>query len=290
MAKIITRRDFMRKTTCVVAGTAIGVPSQQKKKSRVILIRNKDVVNKSQGLNAEIVQRMLDEAVMKLFEKDDPVATFKGFITADDIIGIKTNEWAYLPTPNELEQAIKKRVIDAGADSKNIGIKDRNLTRDAIFQKATVLINVRPLRTHYLSGMSGCMKNYVTFVDNIPAYHPNNCADLALLYFLPNVKGKTKLNILCAFTPQFHGRGPHHFNRRYVWNYNGLIVGKDPVAVDKIGLEITKAKRREKFGKSREMPGNPRYIELADTKHGLGNADLNNIELIKLGWKDGILI
>ena len=50
----------------------------------------------------------------------------------------------------------------------------------------------------------------------------------------PIVKGKTRLNILCALTPQFYGRGANFFDRRYVWPYKGLIIGTDPVAVDAI--------------------------------------------------------
>ena len=62
------------------------------------------------------------------------------------------------------------------------------------------------------------------------------------------------------------------------------------MAVDAVGLEIMKAKRREQFGKSREMPGVPRHVAIADVKHGLGTSDLNKIDLIKLGWKEDILI
>jgi uncharacterized Fe-S center protein len=104
------------------------------------------------------------------------------------------------------------------------------------------------------------------------------------------VKGKTRLNILCCLTPQFHGRGPHHFSRRYVWNYCGILVGKDPVAVDAVGLELIKAKRRQVLGKARELPPVPKHIQVADTKHGIGTSDLNKIELIKLGWAQDILI
>jgi len=149
---------------------------------------------------------------------------------------------------------------------------------------------VRPIRTHYLAGMSGCMKNYIMFAPSQQALHPNNCADLGSCYKLPMVKGKTRLNILCCLTPQFHGRGPHHFSRRYVWNYYGILVGKDPVAVDSIGLELIKAKRRQVLGKARELPPVPKHIQVADTKHGIGTSDLNKIELIKLGWDEDILI
>ena len=101
----------------------------------------------------------------------------------------------------ELEKSIEHRIIDVGVKKENISIDDRGVLKNPIFQKATSLINVRPLRTHYLAGISGCMKNYIMFTKSPPDYHPNSCADLAKLFYLPMVKGKTRLNILCAFTP-----------------------------------------------------------------------------------------
>ena len=139
------------------------------------------------------------------------------------------------------------------------------------------------------SGVGSLIKNYIMF-DNPSDYHDDACADLAKLWELPMVEGKTRLNVLCCLTPQFHGRGPHHFSRRYVWNYNGILVSQDPVSVDTVGLELIKAKRRQVLGKARELPPVPKHIKLADTKHGIGVGDLNRIELIKLGWQQDILI
>jgi hypothetical protein len=138
--------------------------------------------------------------------------------------------------------------------------------------------------------MSGCLKNYIMFAESQPAYHPDSCAALGSLFLLPQVKGKTRLNVLCALTPQFHGRGPHNFSRRYVWNYKGLIVGRDPVAVDSVGLRLIMAKRRLELGPAQEVPPVPKHIQLADTKYGVGTADPEKIELVRLGWLDDVLI
>jgi hypothetical protein len=285
----------MRNSAFAVLGTAVGLSAlpllSEEAKSKVILVRHPDVLDENLKINETILQKMLDDAVIELFKQNDGVKAFKTFINPSDVVGIKSNAWNYLPTPPELEQAIKKRVLDAGVKEENVAINDREVITHPVFQKSTVLINVRPLRTHYIAGISGCMKNYVTFTENIPDYHPNNCANLALLFSLPQVKGKTKLHVLSVLTPQFHAKGPHHFDRRYVWNYNGLLVGTDPVAVDAIGLKLVTAKRLEVFGPRdyRIMPV-PRSIETADVVHKLGTSDPNKIDLVKLGWKDGILI
>lgn len=292
MKDLITRRDFIKGTTLVVLGASFGLAQEPDpaKKTRVILIRHRDVLDENSAVNPEILQQMLDEAVMRLLDKNDPVEAFQALVKPGETVGIKTNVWSYLPTPPELEKAIKRRLLDAGIAEDKIGLDDHTVRTNPLFVNATSLINVRPLRTHYLAGMSGCMKNYIMFAESQPAYHPDSCADLGALFKLPQVRGKTRLNILCCLTPQFHGRGPHHFSRRYVWSYKGLIVGQDPVAVDTIGLRLIMAKRREVLGKAQELPPVPKHIRLADTRHGIGTSDPNKIELIKLGWDEDILI
>ncbi|UCD94351.1 MAG: hypothetical protein JSU69_11415, partial [Candidatus Zixiibacteriota bacterium] len=89
---------------------------------------------------------------------------------------------------------------------------------------------------------------------------------------------------------QFYSVGPHHFDTTYVWSYNGLLVGTDPVALDSIGLSIFQAKRRVFFGKEKPIKPSAHHIAFADKKYGLGTSDPEKIELIRLGWKDDILI
>ena len=295
-SKGITRRDFLKgSTSAALAGAFyLSLPgklsAQSEGKTRVVLIRNRDVLDKLNKPDDAVLTRMLDEAVTTLLGEKDPAEAWKRLIKPDDIVGIKTNVWQYLPVPQGLEQAIYARVIDAGVKKKNISIRDRGLLADSIFQKATALINVRPMHTHYWSGVGSLIKNYIMFVDNPPSYHPDTCADLATIWNLPLVKGKTRLNILVMLTPLFHGSGPHHYNPKYTWAYNGLLVGTDPVAVDATGLRILRAKRREFFGEDRPLDPPPKHILLADTRHGLGTADPAKIQLIKLGWQEDVLI
>ncbi len=294
MKNIVTRRDFIRGTAAAVLGAAAAglskVSPAQEPKSRVILIRHPDALDENSEFNDAVIQQMLDEAVMKLVDRSDPVAAFRLLVNPDDIVGIKSNVWSYLPTPAAVETAIKRRLLDAGVREEHISIDDHTVRTNPVFVKSTALINVRPLRTHYLAGMSGCIKNYIMFGESPEAFHPDSCASLGAAFLLPQVKGKTRLNILCALTPQYHGRGPHHFSRRFVWNYKGLLVSQDPVAVDTIALRLIMAKRRQELGPGQELPPVPKHIQTADTTYGLGTSDLNKIELIKLGWLDGAMI
>ena len=98
------------------------------------------------------------------------------------------------------------------------------------------------------------------------------------------------VNVLCAFTPQFYGRGPNFFDRRYVWPYGGIIVGTDPVAVDAVGAHLLSAKRVAFFGEDRPLDVSPKHIEAADRKYSLGTSDLRRIDLVKIGWTEDVLM
>jgi hypothetical protein len=78
--------------------------------------------------------------------------------------------------------------------------------------------------------------------------------------------------------------GPHSFNPKYVWSYQGLIVGFDPVACDSVGLRIIEAKRRAFFGEERPLAPPAKHITLADTRHHLGTADPAKIEIVRIGY------
>lgn len=293
--KMISRRDFLKVASVApLAGAFIpalkGAPTSPDQKVMVVLVRDPDALDAAGTPNPEVIQRMLDEAVGALIGEKDAVKAWKNIVRPDDVVGIKTNSWRYIPTTTQVEQAIKRRVMDAGVPEDKLSIDDRGVLRNPIFQNATALINARPARAHYWAGMGSCIKNYIMFVPKPSDYHGDTCADLATIWNLAIVKGKTRLNILVMLTPLFHGIGPNNYSREYTWAYNGLIVSRDPVAADATGLRVIMAKRREHFGQDQPLPMTPHHIFLADTRHHLGVSGEDRIELIKLGWKEGILV
>ena len=292
--KIITRRDFL----LVTAGTAMAATlgsgilreARAEQTAKVVLIRNAEVLGPQDKVQEEILQSMLDEAIKNLVGTDKPTEAWKKLFKNSDVVGIKSNVWARLPTPKELEAAIKRRLLDAGVAGKNIDIDDRGVLNNPVFQNATALVNVRPLRTHHWSGVGTCLKNYIMFVPDPPSYHDEGCSPLGKIWTYPIVKGKTRLNILSCLTPQFYGRGANFFDRRYVWPYKGLIVGTDPVAVDAIGAHLLQVKRVAFFGEDKALDVPPIHIMAADKKYHLGVSDLSRIQLMKLGWMEEVLI
>ena len=294
--RAITRRDFLRVAAMspFAGAFAYGFKIQEKKetarRAKVVLIRDKNALISFKKPNTDVIQKMLDDSITTLLRETDPINAWKKLVKPSDIVGIKSNVWGPIPTTREVEQALKKRIMDAGVSEENIGIDDRGVRRNRIFKDATVIINARPARTHHWSGMGGCIKNHIMFVPLPSAYHGDSCADLATLWYKHNLKERTKLNVLLMLNPLFHGIGPHHYSDKYVWEYKGILVSQDPVAVDAIGVRILQAKRREYFGEERSLQPPAKHIYLADTRHHLGVSDPDKIELIKLGWKESILI
>ena len=69
------------------------------------------------------------------------------------------------------------------------------------------------------------------------------------------------------------------YQQLFLSSYNGVIVSLDPVAADRIGLEIVEHYRRLNRLPSLEDAGRPaKYLATAE-KAGLGIADLEEIEL-----------
>lgn len=290
---IITRRHFLRAAAgaAVTAawGSRLAGKAHAEEETRVVLIRNADVLEKRVNMQ-EILQSMLDDALKNLLETADALQAWRKLFKSSDIVGVKSNSWGRLPTPKDLEGAIKRRLLDAGVREENIAIDDRGVLDNAIFQKSTALLNVRPLRTHHWSGVGTCIKNYIQFVPSPSSYHADGCSPLGKIWTLPIVKGKTRLNILSVLTPQFYGRGANYFDQRYVWPYKGLLVGTDPVAVDTVGAHLLTAKRISFFGEDRALDVAPVHIIAADKKYHLGVSDLSRIHLVKLGFMDDVLI
>ena len=293
--RVITRRDFLRTGSYVVMGSLMGfslpksASAKGTQKSKVVLIRDSKVVN-GNSLRPDILGEMFDQAVSALFGTSDPQSAWQQLVNPADIVGIKSNVWYPLPTPAALEERIIARLIEVGVKDYNISVDDRGVRRNPVFKNSTALINIRPMRTHHWSGLGTLLKNYIMFVSQPWLYHGNACERLGSIWLKPAVKGKTRLNILVMLTPLFHGVGPHHFSRRYLWTYGGLIVSTDPVAADTTGARIIQAKRNEYFGENKPISPPPRHIEAADIKYALGNSQPDHIELIKLGWEKDLLI
>jgi hypothetical protein len=288
----ITRRELFKRTAAMAGGALLlnspvtAWAKNVKASSKVILIRNQQLYAKGDSPDTTICEQMLDEAVKKLTGKKNAKDAWASVIKPTDTVGIKTNAWNGLPTPPELNEILKARVQSVGVGEDKVSVDDRGVKTNPVFQSATALINIRPMRTHAWSGVGSLLKNYIMFAPKPSDYHEDSCAILGTLQDLPLVKGKTRLHVLVMFTPQFHHLAPSTFSAEHSWKYSGLLVGFDPVAVDSVGLRIIEAKRRDFFKEDRPLNPPAKHIALADIRYHLGISDPSRIELIKLGWDE----
>jgi uncharacterized protein (DUF362 family) len=155
-------------------------------------------------------------------------------------------------------------------------------------EACTALINVPAIKVHSLTGIAASIKNYINFTGKENSYHFQGSVKLGEAWKMPRVKGKTRLIIVDALRPYF-GPGPQ-INPLHRWDYKGILVGTDPVAIDTVCLRICQMKRNLFKGEEWPISPPPKSIAAADKKYKLGTSDPSKIKLMKLGWLKDVLI
>src|ERR1039458_4984657 len=154
----------------------------------------------------------------------------------------------------------------------------RTLTR-----QCQTVINLPVLKDHGIVGVTMALKNMFGAIHNPNKYH-TNAGDpyVADVNALAPIRQKVRLTICDALTAQYEG-GPSYMPQ-WSWPYNGLMVARDPVALDYTGWQILERKRAEKGMKPlRELHREPLYIATAaDARHRLGTNDPKLIDVVKV--------
>jgi len=150
-------------------------------------------------------------------------------------------------------------------------------------QECDAVINIPVLKDHGIAGVTLALKNMFGAIHNPNKYHLN-AGDpyVADVNMLAPIRQKLRLHICDATTAEYEG-GPSYMPQ-WTWSYNGLLVSRDPVALDTVGWQIIERKRAEKGMKSLEaLKRAPRYIATAaDTQHRLGTNDPRRIEQVEV--------
>lgn len=158
----------------------------------------------------------------------------------------------------------------------------RSLFSTIVTQHVTAIINVPVMKDHGIAGVTLCLKNLAFgAINNTPRFHPSPyfCDPAsAEVCALPILRDKVRLHIVDALQACFEG-GPASMKAWTMWNEERLFFGTDPVAIDRIGLEIIDKKRKE--NNYPPVIQKARHIATAGKK-GLGVYDKNNIDFIEL--------
>lgn len=125
----------------------------------------------------------------------------------------------------------------------------RSYLASVVSTEATKIVNLPTLKEHNASGVTGCLKNlaYGSF-NNVARTHvfPKTYTDpvIAVMCAAPPLRARSVLHIMDGLRAVYHG-GPFAWNPEFVWEAKTLLFGTDPVAVDRVELEIVEQKRRE---------------------------------------------
>ena len=161
--------------------------------------------------------------------------------------------------------------------------KAGSLLSRTLTQTCDAVINLPVLKDHGIVGVTMALKNLFGAIHNPNKYHSNTGDPyVADVFALPPIRQKVRLTICDAITAQYEG-GPSYMPQ-WSWPFNGLLVSRDPVALDYTGWQIIERQRAEKRMKPlRDLKREPTYIaRAADQDHRLGNNDPAMIQKVEV--------
>jgi hypothetical protein len=293
----ITRRDFLRGAAYGSLGLAMGVEglaragqgsafAAEKPLAEVVMVRNEAAVDAGHQVNSVVVAEMLDTAMKTFSGENEIVKAWQRYFRPQDNVGIKYTRcsWHRIHVNQAVIDAITDRLITMGVARSRVTANDFGLP----VKDCTALINVPSVKVHALTGIAVSIKNYINFTGWRISYHNEGSAKLGETWLLPEVKGKTRLIVVDMLRPYF-GPGPQ-INPLHQWDYKGILVGTDPVAIDTVCLSICQKKRNLFKGEEWLITPPPRSLATADSVYHLGTSDPTKIKLTRLGWENEQLV
>lgn len=139
------------------------------------------------------------------------------------------------------------------------------------------IINM-PIMKNAGASITMCMKNLgYGVISNTGRLHKDLWSETtAEVCAFPPVRDKVILNIADGIRGCYNG-GPG-VDPKFVTEYKTVLIGTDPVAVDRVGYDIIYKKRVEEKVQKEESPKGRKFLELAENLK-LGVADLEKIKL-----------
>jgi hypothetical protein len=117
-----------------------------------------------------------------------------------------------------------------------------------VSERLTKIINIPNMKDHGATGVTGCLKNiaYGSF-SNVARTHQRGKSHtysmVGTLAAMEPLRSRTVLHIMDGLRAVWHG-GPFARTTRYVFYPRQIMFGTDPVAIDRLLLDIIEEKRR----------------------------------------------
>ncbi len=183
-------------------------------------------------------------------------------------------------------------VTRGGSDLQVYGTDDAGYSRELhengsvgslfsriLTERCNKIINVPILKDHGICGMTFALKNYFGAIHNPNKYHLNRCnpyiGDLNAMKLI-----RERETLIVGDLSRIQAEGGPSFKSAWAVPYSGVIVGRDPVAVDMAALTILDATRK-RIGRPdlKEKGLYPDYIEAAA---GTGAGSLEGIQHVEI--------
>jgi Domain of unknown function (DUF362) len=122
-----------------------------------------------------------------------------------------------------------------------------NLMR-LVSRRLTKIVNIPNMKDHGATGVTGCLKNiaYGSF-SNVARTHSRGVSHtlsfVGTLAAVEPLRSRTVLQIMDGLRGVWHG-GPFARSRRYVFHPRQILFGTDPVALDRLLLDVIEEKRK----------------------------------------------
>ncbi|PYR57527.1 MAG: hypothetical protein DMF85_13385 [Acidobacteria bacterium] len=117
-----------------------------------------------------------------------------------------------------------------------------------VSERLTKIINIPNVKDHGATGVTGCLKNiaYGSF-SNVARTHQrgksHTYSAVGTLAAMEPLRSRTVLQIMDGLRGVWHG-GPFARTKRYVFYPRRILFGTDPVAIDRLLLDVIDEKRR----------------------------------------------
>ena len=154
-----------------------------------------------------------------------------------------------------------------------------NLMR-LVSQRLTKIINIPNMKDHGATGVTGCLKNiaYGSF-SNVARTHQRGRTHtrslVGQLAAVEPLRSRTVLQIMDGLRGVWHG-GPFARTPRYVFYPKQIMVGTDPVAIDRLLLDIIDNERRAR-GAISIWDRSPASLRIDDTRARDADPNVNII-------------
>jgi hypothetical protein len=263
---------------------SVNAQARPARSSRVTVLRDKSALGDGNRVDSAVLKRMLGETLLKVTGEKAVKSAWLSLVKPEDIIGLVPTPHLN-PTHQELIDLVRESLIEAGIPGDRIRLAQGGPEKP---KACTALIALPGLKAHWLTGIGTVLKNYIMYSGSPSSYHEKNSVKLGEIWNLPHVKGKTRLVLVDALRP-LCDKGPQP-DPRYMWNYNGLIAGTDPVAVETVGLGIITRMRQNLRGEPWPLSPPPLCVAAADEQFGLGTSRMAEIKVDPIGWTQDILL